>query len=456
MSSEEPLYISLYYKLVIEDGVPINSTNTDIVNTESGNNTYSSISSFYMTDMNGNYNKDIITYNGFTIPGSSSLLIPTIFYELMTIVTSKGDEIQSSALYSDSGSGGITTIPQQDFAVLAANGIFNTATLVRVLYYDDYSRQVIIMNDAYLNSISEKQSKMNEEITLYYSTIVSKETPIDNNTNLNLQSFKPSNDFAVISNRYMEDENGQPNKNIISYIGYRISGNSALLIPPLYYETLIILSENNDYLQAAAVYPDTGTGAITTVPFVDFPVNGGLGIFSNAINVRVFYDNINLKRRVFITNYYPTPPPPPVPPTFPITLRYSRVLSLQNPILNNTLIDFFTYAPATQLGVITCRYMLGDNNQPNDSIICFNLFRMPKDPINLIPSQLYANFIIFTPEGDILQASNVLTDSGNATNISDRLSNYAVLSAKGKFIGAKNVLLISDATATQRILIITN
>ena len=106
--------------------------------------------------------------------------------------------------------------------------------------------------------------------------------------------------YSGVSIRYMSQYDfSQATNDLIMFEGYR---TGSLNIPnfatyaPLYNETLTVKSMNEDnsikgFIQANAIYEDSGTGFATEIPSVDYNVSLCNGIFSGAKIVRITFDN---------------------------------------------------------------------------------------------------------------------------------------------------------------------
>jgi hypothetical protein len=412
-----------------------------------------------MIDKDGTQNKNIMTYLGTRTQANSILQIPPLYYEFFNITTPNDDVIEAFSNYIDAGGGFATTIPFERFAVTATKGIFEGATLVTIFYNPDLTRKVVITNENYMYSLP-KQMSNNKEIVLYYSVILSKEVPISNGTSTEILNYTPTNSYTVTSNRYMQDENGNKNDNIITYLSYRTPANSTLEIPPQFYETLIITTPGGDKLQATAIYTDSGVGEITTVPFQDFPVDGGLGIFLDAKNVRVIYDNVNLTRKVIITNYFPDPNNLVLTKhissknQFPIILYYGTIISPLVPIPNLAILDMVVQSSTTCFGEIQTRYMIDENWVRNDNIITIFQLRLPD--VNYIPfpkyNLVFAN--IRTPQKD--QLNGYVCFINAEVQVPLAILKISVTSASGIFEGAKLATLYIDNITNKNKIVITN
>lgn len=474
--SENKLYIELYYSLLFDPLTKVTgySSNNFIC---SQINDYAQNLSFYMKDKDGKQNQNIMTYFGCRTITNPILDIPQLFYEYLNITTPENDIIQGFSNYTDAGSGSVTISDFEDFAVTTATGIFEGATLIRIFYNPDLTRIVVITNETTINSLPKQIQNVNnnqninniqinetsngKEITLYYSTIVSKETPISNASITDILNYTPINTYCIVSNRFMQNEDGTKNNIIISYISLKSATNNLLEILAQSYETLIIITPNGDKLQASSIYTDTGTSNITTVPFQDFPVDGGLGIFIDAKNVRVIYDNENFTRKVIITDYFPDPSKinltkklPNNQNQFPITLYYSTILSPLVPIPNLSILDSLLYSPASTFGEFQVRYMIDEDWKPNENIICIFQCRIPQDNIISFPAYNFVFANIHTPNGDTLNGYIGFVNSDLEQPLA--IIKISVCSASGIFEGAKQATLFFDNITRKNKIVITN
>jgi len=147
-----PETITLYYKLATT------GTNTTSVEFLNNQNTYTEINNRYMTNADGTYNKDLITYFGYRTTGSvpygkdhgvltiATNNIPSLYCETLIIKTPQGDLISGLANYVDQGSGEGTTTPFENFAVTCASGKFAGYKNIKVTYNADKTRVVTITN----------------------------------------------------------------------------------------------------------------------------------------------------------------------------------------------------------------------------------------------------------------------------------------------------------------------
>ena len=136
--------------------------------------------------------------------------------------------------------------------------------------------------------------------TLYYRTTISTTDASSNNVRINFTN--PQNTYAGVSNRFMMDANGNPNKDVISFVGYRTLADNNLgvySIYSLFNETLNIQTKTG-FVNATAIYNDTGSTVITELPYVQYAVSAASGPFVGAQIVTIYFDNVNKTRRVEI------------------------------------------------------------------------------------------------------------------------------------------------------------
>lgn len=447
----KPIYIVLYYSLLLDKETPIPSYSVTNYICSEPESSFANITTQFMINADGKRNNNLLTYLNFRSPANTSLLIPPLFYEYLYILTPNNDSIQAFSNYIDTGATVQTTIPSQIFVVTATNGIFDGATIIKIIYNDDLTRKVIITNEDYINSLPKELQIIPQstkelllisdeptEIILYYSTILSKQVPINNSSVLEISNLAPTLSYSVMSNRYMQNEDGTQNNNIITYLTYRIPGDSALEILPQISETLIIITPNDeDKIQAVSVYTDLGVGEITTnAPYQDFLVNGAFGIFQGAKNVRVFYNNDDLNRKVVITNYYPNPNLN-ITNKLPISLYYASIISPLVPITNFTTTGFQVYTQAETFGGVNCRYMINDDFVRNDNILTLFQTRIAVNRVLGLPpiSCIIAN--IRTPEGDTVNCSGVFYEITSIISPTTAFILLPVCSANGIFKFAK-------------------
>jgi len=89
------------------------------------------------------------------------------------------------------------------------------------------------------------------------------------------------------------DENGVPNKDILSFTGYRTPATNLgdYSIYSLYNETLTIQTKTG-LISATAIYNDGGTSTATEKQFIEYAVTGASGEFVGAQIVTIFFNNI--------------------------------------------------------------------------------------------------------------------------------------------------------------------
>ena len=120
-------------------------------------------------------------------------------------------------------------------------------------------------------------------------------TPFVQSTNVNQSEL-----YSGYSVRYMSDSDfSQPNNDLISFEGYR---TGTLIVPDyatypaLYNETVTIKSMDSynnimGFIQANAIYDDSGTTLVTQTPIVNYNVSICNGKFSGAKIVKITFDN---------------------------------------------------------------------------------------------------------------------------------------------------------------------
>jgi hypothetical protein len=153
----------------------------------------------------------------------------------------------------------------------------------------------IISETHTISTTCDSDIKPIPKLTLYYRLTIS---PTDNNKNYSETVFAvdpPEPDiYRGIVNKYMcESDFVTYNKNIMTFNAIRTPSNESLpetiRLPALYNETISIsvVPYDCNFLQAAANYLDPGSGAATTIPYVDYSVTGARGIFSEFTRVRI-------------------------------------------------------------------------------------------------------------------------------------------------------------------------
>ncbi len=104
--------------------------------------------------------------------------------------------------------------------------------------------------------------------------------------------------FRGISNRYMTDENYNPNTDIITYVSSRTKAKIPDFPKAMYNEVLTITSlpYSDNIVQAVCNYEDAGSGFETQVNFNNFTITGASGKFIGYNNIRITYDNDNVQK----------------------------------------------------------------------------------------------------------------------------------------------------------------
>lgn len=156
-----------------------------------------------------------------------------------------------------------------------------------------------------LNNFVYKDSSLELIDSLYYrlttddgmpNNVVVSFTPFVQDTNVDQSEL-----YSGISIRYMSTPNfSKANNDLIMFEGYRtgpLEIPNFATYPPLYNETITIKAMEpvtdaiEGFIQANAIYEDTGTTFVTAIDSVDFNVSTCNGIFSGAKIVRVTFDN---------------------------------------------------------------------------------------------------------------------------------------------------------------------
>jgi hypothetical protein len=94
------------------------------------------------------------------------------------------------------------------------------------------------------------------------------------------------------------------NKDIINFIGTRVPEKKSVGLPAIYLETVTIISkpyqsENSaNMITATSNYIDSGSGAATSVPYVNYTVTGASGKFAGYKFVKILYDQGPEQKRV--------------------------------------------------------------------------------------------------------------------------------------------------------------
>ena len=120
-----------------------------------------------------------------------------------------------------------------------------------------------------------------DTITLYYTFLSTTETSVE--------FLNDMNTYTGITNRYMQNKDGTTNGDLLTYFGYRTPGNASIGIPSLFCETIIIKTEDGDFISGLANYLDEGSGGATTTPFENFAVTCASGKFAGYKNIKVTY-----------------------------------------------------------------------------------------------------------------------------------------------------------------------
>jgi hypothetical protein len=95
-------------------------------------------------------------------------------------------------------------------------------------------------------------------------------------------------------------------KDIINFSGTRVPEKKSVGLPATYLETVTIISkpyqsENSaNMITATSNYIDSGSGAATSVPYVNYTVTGASGKFEGYKNIKILYDQGPEKKRTVI------------------------------------------------------------------------------------------------------------------------------------------------------------
>ena len=140
MSSSD---ITYYYNVKLNiNGVYVN--NGTETNNVTDNGQYSGYSTFPGTSLvTGGLDYSLIfNYFGFRTPEGYKL--PAYFTEVLDIIKDNTSFLSCTKTYQDSGSGTITTSPSETFVITGASGIFEGYKSVKITYYKDFTRTVVI------------------------------------------------------------------------------------------------------------------------------------------------------------------------------------------------------------------------------------------------------------------------------------------------------------------------
>jgi hypothetical protein len=139
--------------------------------------------------------------------------------------------------------------------------------------------------------------------TLYYR-ITQSDTSTQSNASVIdfIPYVRKQSTYSGLENRFMMDQNGVPNNDVICFIGYRTPEKDlgVYSIYSLYNETTIIQTKTG-YISAAAIYNDGGTGFASEKEFVEYAVTAATGEFDGAKILTIFFNNVNKTRVVKIT-----------------------------------------------------------------------------------------------------------------------------------------------------------
>lgn len=163
-----------------------------------------------------------------------------------------------------------------------------------------------------LNNFVYKDSSLELIDSLYYrlttddgmsNNVTVSFTPFVQDTNVDQSEL-----YSGISIRYMSTPDfSKATNDLIMFEGYRtgpLEIPNFATYPPLYNETITIKAMEpvtnaiEGFIQANAIYEDSGIGSTTEITSVDYNVSITNGIFSGAKIVRVTFDNNGTMRNV--------------------------------------------------------------------------------------------------------------------------------------------------------------
>ena len=139
MSSSDITYY--YNKSIMIDGkyVPNGTSTTNVTD----NGQYSGYSTIPGSFLTGGLDYSLIfNYFGFRTPEGYKL--PAYFTEVLDIIKDNTSFLSCTKTYQDSGSGTVTTSPSETFVITGASGIFEGYKSVKITYYKDFTRTVVI------------------------------------------------------------------------------------------------------------------------------------------------------------------------------------------------------------------------------------------------------------------------------------------------------------------------
>ena len=133
--------ITYYYnKKLLINGVYVDN-GTDTLNV-TDNGEYSGYSTLYGSFLTGGLDKSLVfQYAGYRTPEGYEL--PAYFTEILNILKDESFLVCTKT-YEDSGSGSTTSVPFNRFVVTGASGIFEGYKNVKISYYPDFTRTVVI------------------------------------------------------------------------------------------------------------------------------------------------------------------------------------------------------------------------------------------------------------------------------------------------------------------------
>lgn len=162
----------------------------------------------------------------------------------------------------------------------------------------------------YMNgSLVPLPQSLQTSMTLYYRVTISNTDLSTNAVVMRFTTIPEQTSYKGMEIRYMMDQNGNQNQNLLTFIGYRVDGATItpasgppIVIPSQYNETVQIKTPDGSFISALTFYEDTGSGFITEgVPFIDYTVEASSGIFAGYRNMRIYFNNVNFTRQIVLT-----------------------------------------------------------------------------------------------------------------------------------------------------------
>jgi hypothetical protein len=151
-------------------------------------------------------------------------------------------------------------------------------------------------------SVMKSPSILKRRITKFYR-LQNPDGSVNSTTTRYVTDPLLSTVYRGIKNQFMcRFDYVTPTTDILTFEGHRTPGDDTLGIPSLYKETLTINSVpyNKHFICASANYVDTGNGFETTTNFIDYTVLGASGKYKGYNRIRIYFDNVNFTRIVYI------------------------------------------------------------------------------------------------------------------------------------------------------------